>query len=382
MKFDPATGKIPHSYGNSQPYSIGVEEEFQLLDPETFNLVPRVDELIARATEEDLRRIKPELMQSVIEGATGICSNTEEALAELIELRERVTELANASGCTIASAGTHPFGRYEDQIVTDRERYKLIIDRLRWVAQRELIFGLHVHVGIESPEKAIFIFNAIRAYLPELLALSANSPFWQNGVTGLQSTRCKVFDSFPRSGVPRSFESWEDWEQLIARSVKVGAIVDYTYIWWDVRLHPEFGTMEVRICDAQTRVADSAALAALIQATCAWLGDLFEQGIQQAAVPRLLIEENKWNASRYGLGGEFIDFATDTRVPAREAVGGLIDRVESFAQELGSAAEFAHLYSMLDATGADRQLAMYEQANSAARVAEMLVDDTCVRSLR
>jgi carboxylate-amine ligase len=371
-----ATTSFQHAYGESSPFSIGVEEEFQLVHPDTFELVSRIEELLGRANDSDRQSIKHELMQSVLEVASPVCANTAEANETLSGLRNRVEELAAASDCKIASAGTHPFSRYEFQKVTDDERYKDIMSRLRWIAQRELIFGLHVHVGIASPEMAMYVFNHIRSYLPHMLALSANSPFWQGRHTGLRSTRSKIFDSFPRSGIPQTFESWQEWEALVRRAMNAGAIGDYTYIWWDVRPHPRFGTVEVRICDAQTRIEDSLALAALIQATAAWLGAQFDEGFEPAHHPSFLINENKWSAARYGIEGEFIDLETDRTVPTRDAIEELIGNVRPFATELGSAAEFAHLDNMLISTGADRQLTWYENSDSLMSVGDMLVRET------
>ena len=367
-----ATTSFEHAYGESSPYSIGVEEEFQLVDPTTFELVPRVDEVLSHATDGERLHIKQELMQSVLEIATPVCRNTEEARLELSHLRTRVAQLARESNCRFASAGTHPFSRYELQQITDSERYHDLISRLKWVAQRELIFGLHVHVGMDSPDKAMYVFNHIRAYLPELLALSANSPFWQGRSTGLQSSRSKVFDSFPRSGIPPTFDDWNDWESLIRRAMQAQAIADYTYIWWDVRPHPRFGTIEIRVCDAQTRIEDSLALAALIQGAAAWLGSQFDDGIDRPRHPSFLINENKWSAARYGLEGSFIDLNTDQRVPTREAIHQLIEHARPWADELGSRAEFDHLQHMVTESGADRQLACMAEHGNLAAIGEFL----------
>jgi carboxylate-amine ligase len=367
---------IEHAYGASTHCSLGIEEEFQLVHPETFDLVQRSEQLISAATEEDLRCIKRELMQSVIETATGVCRGTADGAREVLGLRRRVAELADGAGCAIASAGTHPFARYEFQKISDHDRYREIISSLRWVAERELIFGLHVHVGLASTEQAIYVFNAIRQYLPELLALSANSPFWQGKETGLQSSRSKVFDSFPRSGIPQAFAGWADYEALVMRMMRVGAIKDYSYIWWDVRPHPRFGTIEVRVCDAQTRAADSLALAALIQATCAWLAERFDAGEPLNAQPRLLINENKWSAARHGLDGEFIDLERDVTVPTRQAVTNLIERVEPYAAQLGAEAQFAALDGLLVRNGAVRQLDEYARTGSLMSVGELLAHET------
>lgn len=369
--------RIEHTYGASTPYSIGVEEEFQLVHRESFDLVSRVDVILDLANERDRERIKPELMQSVVESATKVCRNAAEAEEDLVSLRRRLVELADQSDCCIASSGTHPFSRYEFQKVTERERYNDIMSRLKWVAQRELIFGLHVHVGMDSPEKAIAVFNHVRSYIPQMLALSTNSPFWQGRATGLHSSRIKVFDSFPRSGLPQEFVDWQHWLELMQRAMKVGALADYTYVWWDVRPHPRFGTVEVRVMDAQTRVQNSAALAALVQATCAWLGEQFDKGTLPATDPQMLINENKWSATRYGLDGALIDFTNDTTLPTRDAVQALIERVEPYARRLGSQEQFSRLDGIVDhGTGAERQLAWYGSSESLMSVAEMLVRET------
>jgi len=243
-------------------------------------------------------------------------------------------------------------------------------------AQRELIYGLHVHVGIPSADEAMYVFNGICEYLPALLALSANSPFWQGELTGLQSSRSKIFDSFPRSGIPQSFTDWADYESLMLRSINAGAIDDYTYVWWDVRPHPAFGTVEVRICDAQTRVEDSLALAALVQALAAWLGRQYNEGRPQVHHPRLLLNENKWSAARYGLDGAFLDLRTDTKVATRDAVGELIELVRPMSSELGSTVEFDHLSLMLEATGAERQISTFEATGSTQEVAASIASAT------
>lgn len=370
---------IEHAYGSSTPYSLGVEEEFQLVHTETLELASRIDVVLDNATDCDRRYIKPELLQSVIESATSVCATVEDARSDVLGLRCRLGQLAEQSDCHIASAGTHPYSRYEFQKVTDNERYLDIISRLKWIAQRELIFGLHVHVGIDTPEKAIAVFNGIRQYLPELLALSANSPLWQGRHTGLQSSRSKVFDSFPRSGLPQSFDSWDDWCRLMKRAMDTGAIDDYTYIWWDVRPHPKYGTIEIRVCDAQTRVDDTIALTALIQAMCAWIGARFEAGERPELPPMMLIAENKWSAARHGLDGTFIDFDTDSVVPTREAVGALVESVRPFARILGSERELDLVDDLLvNGNGASRQLAVYAESESPMSVAEMLVREARV----
>lgn len=368
-------------YGKSSAYSLGVEEEFQLLDPETFELVPVVDQLLATVAESDLGQVKHELMQSVVETSTVVCEDVGQAIADLHRLRSVVQRAAGDVGAVIASAGTTPVSGWEGQAITDQPRYREIVARLQWVARRELIFGMHVHVGVDSADKCMYVFNAIRAELPLLLALSANSPFWQGATTGMQSSRIKVFDAFPRSGMPPAFRGgWDEWQALLERGARTGLIKDHTYVWWDVRPHPEFGTIEVRICDAQTRLRDTAGLTALIQALVAWHGDRFDAGAPEPAeVPQLLIEENRWSAARYGLDGEMVDFTTDALVPTRHLLAQLLDRTEPVARRLGSSEWFDQLAGMLHRTGATRQLnAWLEGGRSNRAAAEQLVRDTAV----
>lgn len=368
-----------HGYGRSTAYSLGVEEEFQLLDPSSFELVPVVDQLLKSVDEGDLGQVKHELMQSVVETSTVVCRDVGQAVEDLTRLRDIVFRAAEQSGAVVASAGTTPVSRWEGQAITDKPRYRDIVAKLQWVARRELIFGMHVHVGLDSADKCMHVFNAIREELPLLLALSANSPFWQSATTGLQSSRIKVFDGFPRSGMPPAMPGgWDEWAQMLERGKRTGVIPDHTYVWYDVRPHPEFGTIEIRICDAQSRLRDTAALSALIQALVAWHGERFDQGVALGApVPQLLLEENRWSAARYGLDGEMVDFATDTMVPTRHLIAQLLDRTEPVARKLGSTEWFDQLAGMLHRTGATRQLnAWLEGGKSLQAAAAQLVRDT------
>ncbi len=371
-----------HGFGASSAYSLGVEEEFQLLDPATFELVPVVEQVLASLPEGELTQIKHELMQSVVETSTKVCSGVPEAAEDLLRLRDLAQRAAGEAGAVLASSGTTPVSMWETQAITDKPRYRDIVANLQWIARRELIFGLHVHVGVDSVDKCMYVFNAIRAELPLLLALSANSPFWQGATTGLQSSRIKVFDAFPRSGMPQAFDGgWDEFEALLARGKASGRIPDHTYVWWDVRPHPVFGTIEIRICDAQSRLTDTLGLSALVQAMVAWHGDRFDQGVAAAAaVPQLLIEENRWSASRYGLDGEMIDFDRDELVSTRQLVAQLLDRTESVARRLGSTESFDHVAGMLHSTGASRQLdAWIEGGRSTQAVAAQIVRDTAAR---
>ena len=366
-------------FGKSTAYSLGVEEEFQLLDPETFELVPAVEQLLAQDGLTSSTQVKRELMQSVVETSTVVCTDVGQAVEDLRALRATVIDAADHIGVVVASAGTTPISRWEAQAVTDQQRYRDIVARLQWVARRELIFGLHVHVGVDSADKCMHVFNEIREDLPLVLALSVNSPFWQGETTGLQSSRIKVFDAFPRSGMPAAMPGgWDEYAALLERGQATGLIPDHSYIWWDVRPHPEFGTIEVRICDAQSRLQDTAALTALIQSLVAWHGDRFDEGAStRPDAPQLFLEENRWSAARYGLDGEMVDLSRDESVPTRHLVAQLLDRVEPVARRLGSIEWFDHIAGMLDSTGASRQLAAWHGGGrSLEATAAQLVRDT------
>lgn len=363
------------SFGKSAPFSLGVEEEFQLLNAESFELTSRFDEVAEAAGDDE--RIKAELMQSVVEVATGISRTVPEAIEEARGLRAQVRDAAAERGALIASAGTHPFSRWEHQDITEQPRYEGLVESLRWVAERELIFGLHVHVGLETAEAAIAVAGALRTWLPELLALSANSPFWQGRDTALASTRTKVFETFPRSGLPPAFGSFDEFERLIARGVQTGSFRDYTYIWWDLRPHPKLGTIEIRICDAQTRLESVAAIVALVQSLVATLAESFERNGALPTQPRLLIDENKWRATRHGLDADLIWLERDEERPAREAVLDLVGRAEGAARRLGCARELQGVERLLDrGSGSGEQRRLYEESGSLLAVAHWLAEET------
>ena len=285
------------NFGTSTPYSVGLEEEFQIVRADSFELVSQIEPILeALAGESVERRVKPELLQSVVEVSTKISATVGEAVDDLVDLRGRLTRVAADQDALIASAGTHPFSRYEHQDVTDRPRYTDLAESLGWVAARHLVFGLHVHVGVSSAAKAIACADGLRDHLPELLALSGNSPLWQGGPTGLASTRAKIVESLPRSGLPPALGSFAEFEHIVDRGVRAGCFPDDTHIWWDVRPQPRFGTVEIRICDAQTHVANIAALAALIQSLVATLGSAFECGEIAPPTPDVVLEENRKGA--------------------------------------------------------------------------------------
>ncbi len=365
------------NYGARAPFTLGVEEELQLLHPESYELTSRYDEVFRAAAEVD-DRIRPELMQSTVEVATRPAGTVAEAIEEVRELRRRLRDEAERSGYLIASAGTHPFSRWQHQDITEKARYEDLVEALQWTAERQLIFGLHVHVGLQTAQQAIAVANALRSWLPELLAASANSPFWNGRDTGLASTRSKVFDAMPRSGLPPAFASFEEFELLVERGVKTGSFEDYTYIWWDLRPHPRLGTIEIRICDAQTRVDSVAALVALVQSLVATLAERYDSDGALEIQPVTLIAENKWRAARYGLGAGLVDLSHDVERPAREALLELVELAEPAARRLGCTDELALVEPLLaQGGGAAEQRAAYEgDGGSPLSVARQLADVT------
>jgi carboxylate-amine ligase len=370
---------MEHRFGTSRRFSLGVEEEFQLVGRESYELVSRIDEILSEVEDEEEHegRVKAELLQSVVEVATDVTHSVSEAMDELLGLRARLRDAAAERGALIAAAGTHPFSRYEHQEVTERPRYLELLEDMRWLAERELIFGLHVHVGLGSPDAAIACVNAVRTFLPELLALSANSPFWQARPTGLASTRTKVFEAFPRSGLPPAFASWDEFEEVVERGVETGCFRDSTYIWWDVRPHPRLGTIELRICDTQASIEAVAGIVALAQSLTATFATAYDEGEPLPVQPVTLVNENKWRATRDGLDAELIDLEHDTERPAREAVLALVERSEAAARSLGCAEELESVERLLaNGTGASEQLRVYDETQSLLAVAQWIAQET------
>jgi carboxylate-amine ligase len=367
------------NFGRTEPFTLGVEEELQLVNGESFELTSRYAEVFGAAEAID-ERIKPELLQSTVEVATKPARTVAEAIAEARELRRRARDEAEARGVRVVSAGTHPFSRYEHQDVTEKERYEELVEALRWTVEQQLIFGLHVHVGLASAEQAVCVANALRTWLPELLAASANSPFWHGRDTGLASTRSKVFDAMPRSGIPPAFRSFEEFERLVERGVRAKSFEDYTFIWWDLRPHPRLGTIEVRICDAQTRLESVAAIVALVQSLAAALAERYDREGSLPTQPRTLIEENKWRAARSGLDATLVDLERDEERPAREALRALAELAGPAARRLGCAEELALLEPLLlRGDGASEQRRAHGEAKGsllgvAQRLAELTTE--------
>jgi len=364
---------VEHCFSGHE-YSIGIEEELMILDAETFELVNAIEALLEPAPRGE---IKPELMESVLEISTDPCAGVTEAGAQLRALRSQVADTAAAKQLSIGSAGTHPFAMWEDQRIVARPRYRDLISALRFVARQELIFGMHVHVGIDDPDKAIHVANGMRVHMPVLLGLSANSPFWRADSTGMASTRTPIFRAFPRVGIPPTYEDWEDYERRIEFMITAGVIEDYTYLWHDVRPHPWFGTVEVRVMDSQTHVEHSLGLAALVQALVRELAEHFDAGKRLSDYPFEMLDENKWLAARHGLEGELVDLPSSDRVPTRALARRLIERMHDHCADLGSLSELEAVQDLLvRGNGAARQVVVYEANHDLREVMAEIVAAT------
>jgi glutamate---cysteine ligase / carboxylate-amine ligase len=357
-------------------YTLGIEEELMIVDRDTLDLASSIEGLLEALdhVEKD-GEVKPELMESVCEIATEPCRNTREAGEQLSALRRLAQRAADERGLAIGAAGTHPFALWEDQRIVSRPRYRELVAGLQFVARQEIIFGIHVHVGLDDPDKAIHVTNGMRVHVPILLALSANSPFWRGQSTGLQSTRTPIFRAFPRVGIPPRYEDFQDWERRIDFMKTSKVIPDYTYLWYDVRPHPNFGTVEIRVMDSQTRVEHTLAIAALIQAMVKELAEHYDAGESLSRYPYEMLDENKWLAARHGLTGDLVDLPKTDRVAAAELARRLIDRLRPHSEELGSADEFDVLADILDnGTGSARQAVVYEANHDLREVAREIID--------
>lgn len=362
-------------------YSLGVEEELMIVDGQTFDLVNAIETLLDEdgesAGEAVAGQIKPELMESVLEIATEPVMSVDDAAAQLRALRLEARDRAAEHELTIGSAGTHPFAMWEDQRIVGRDRYRDLISALRFVARQELIFGMHVHVGVDDPDKAIHVADGMRVHLPVLLALSCNSPFWRADRTGMLSTRTPIFRAFPRVGMPPAFGDWENFERQIDFMVRSGVIEDYTYLWWDVRPHPMLGTVEVRVCDSQTRVEHTVALTALIQAMVKELCEHFDAGTPLGTYPWQMLDENKWLAARHGLDGWLVDLPSSEKVMTKDLARRLVERLRPHAQDLGAAHHLDGIDDLLErGNGATRQVLVYEANHDLGEVMSEIVAAT------
>jgi carboxylate-amine ligase len=318
-------------------------------------------------------------MESVHEVSTDPCDTLAEAGEQLRGLRRQVTQTAATKNLAIGSAGTHPFAMWEDQRIVARPRYRDLISALRFVARQELIFGMHVHVGVDDPDKAIHVANGMRVHVPVLLGLSANSPFWRADSTGLASTRTPIFRAFPRVGIPPTYRDWEDYEQRIEFMIEARVIEDYTYLWHDVRPHPNFGTVEIRVMDSQTHIEHTLGLGALVQAMVKELCEHYDAGKRLSAYPFEMLDENKWIAARHGLDGELVDLPDSARLPTRALARRIIDRIREHAQDLGSERELEAVEDLLRrGNGAARQVVVYEANHDLREVMAEIVAATAV----
>ncbi|MBV9196278.1 MAG: carboxylate-amine ligase [Solirubrobacterales bacterium] len=355
-------------------YTIGIEEELMILDARSLSLVNAIESLLEPTPSGE---IKPELMESVLEVSTEPCEGIVQASEQLRALRRQVCQTAASREMAIGSAGTHPFAMWEDQRIVARPRYRDLISALRFVARQELIFGMHVHVGIDDPDKAIHVANGMRVHMPVLLGLSANSPFWRADATGLASTRTPIFRAFPRVGIPPSYQSWEDYERRIQFMIDARVIEDYTYLWHDVRPHPKLGTVEIRVMDSQTRVEHTVGLAALVQALVKELAEHYEAGQELSRYPFEMLDENRWLAARHGLDGELVDLPSAERIPTRVLARRLLDRMRDHCRELGSVDQLEAVEDLLQrGNGAARQVVVYEANHDLREVMAEIVAAT------
>ena len=362
MHYEELLRRSREHYDAADDFTLAVEEEFAILDSATLELTNRFEalQLMSRGTPvED--HLVGELIASEVEVRTGKCERFAEAAAVMGERRSQVLELAHAEGVELAAAGTHPWSRWQDQRIIDTPHYRRNDELLRYVVWRNNSFGLHVHVAIKGADRAVRVTSALRPYMPDLLALSASSPFVENVNTGLHSARTQIFTRmFPRCGVPDTLHSWDEFEDYVRLLYETGSITEHTQLWWSVRSHLAFPTVEMRICDAQPDLADARSLAALIYALTARIARALDEGEPLWDPPRRLIEENLWRAIRFGLSGDLIDLRTMRVRPARAAIEELIEWVLPVADELG-AAPYLNLPAQ---NSAERQIARFEEGAS------------------
>jgi glutamate---cysteine ligase / carboxylate-amine ligase len=371
---------LDHAFGASDPYTLGVEEEYMLLDGETLDLVQHIDTVLAAVAGGEFEaRISPELLQSVVEITTPVCHTPSEVEEQLRKLRGYMTSIARDRKMRVGSAGTHPFSLFELQRITAKDRYRAFVDQMQYIARRELIFGLHVHVAVDDAEKAIQVVNGLIAHLGELVALSASSPFWRGEPTGLHSSRHMVFSALPRTGPPPRFRDYADYAEVVGQLEKTGCIADYTHIWWDIRLHPRLGTIEMRICDAITRLEDVVSVTAFCQALVKHYSERYARGDEIPSYHRILTTENKWLAARYGLEAPLMDLATGrrNRVPVAQLVRRTLREVEPHARELGCERELEGIREILArGNGADRQLRVFNANKDIVEVVHEIAEAT------
>ena len=362
---------------NNELFTLGIEEEFQIIDPETRELKSHIQQILEDGKVILAENVRPEMHQSVVEMGTDICKDISEARRQVTTLRSELAKLAIKRNLRIAAAGTHPFSHWKDQDITAHPRYATIVTDMQQVARANLIFGLHIHVGLDDRETAIHLMNAARYFLPHIFALSTNSPFWLGRNTGFKSYRSKVFDRFPRTGIPDYFSSLAEYDNYINLLIKTNCIDDGKKIWWDIRAHPVFKTLEFRICDIPMRVDETIAIAALCQAVVAKLYKLLKKNLGFRLYRRALIAENKWRAARYGLSGKLIDFGKKEEVDAKELIEELLFFVDDVLDELGSRNEIEFVRNICkNGTGADRQLKVWNETADIKKVVDFIIEET------
>ncbi len=358
---------------NYKSFTLGVEEEYMVLDPTSFELKSHEQKIVQEGQKAIKDKVKAEMHQAVVEVGTDICADIDEAYEDVSTLRKTISGIADGLGFAMGAAGTHPFSHWESQLITDHIRYNEIVNELQEAARSNLIFGLHVHVGMESREMANHIANSTRYFLPHVFALSTNSPFWEGRMTGYKSFRTKVFDKFPRTGIPDAFESIEAYDNYVKLLIKTNCIDNAKKIWWDLRVHPFFNTVEFRVCDIPLTVDETITIAALFQAICARIYMLRSKNLNFIQYSRALLNENKWRASRYGVDGYLIDFGKEEEVNTRALIYELLDFLDPVLDHLGSRHRINNVHKILEqGTGADRQLKIYEESKNLGKVAEYI----------
>lgn len=354
-------------------FTLGIEEEYMVIDPETRELRSHEQKIVQEGEKVIKDRVKAEMHQAVVEVGTDICQNIDEAFMDVSNLRRTISGIAGDLGLWLGGSGTHPFSHWERQLITDHLRYSAIIKELQEAARSNLIFGLHVHVGMESREMAIHIANSARYFLPHVYALSTNSPFWEGRLTGYKSFRTKIFDKFPRTGIPDYFDSIETYDNYVKLLVKTNCIDNAKKIWWDLRVHPFFNTVEFRICDIPLTIQETMTLAALFQGICAKIYKLHTQNLNFISYPRMLINENKWRAGRYGIEGSLIDFGKEREVNTRVLIYELLDFIDDVCGPLGIRNTVGYVHKMLEeGTGADRQIKVFEETKNLMDVVDYI----------
>ncbi len=357
--------------------TLGIEEEHQIIDPETRELTSYISQILDQGAVIFRDQVKPEFLQSQVETGSEICRNVKEARQEVVRLRSMVCDIADKNGRKIVAAGTHPFSRWEDQIITDKDRYKKLEEGYKLIAQRLLILGMHVHIGIPDPDLRIDLMNQMTYFMPHIFSLSTSSPFWMGRKTGLKSYRSVIFEDLPRTGLPEYFESAQEYERYVQILIKTGCIEEATKIWWDIRPHPKFPTLEFRMCDCVTKVDEVIAIAALIQACAAKLIQLRKNNQTWRIYRRGLVAENKWRAMKDGIDGKLIDFGKQKEVPLRFLMGEILEFVDDVVDELGSREDIEYIKTMLkEGASADRQLRKYQETESLEAVVDMLAEET------